>query len=91
MEDLKLISKMAKRRKRRLSDAELARLSIGVPIGTGIAVIAGQQIATATGTNISPALTPLLPAAGLFGTIGLTSLAVRQLRRLKPKKKRRKR
>ena len=81
---------MAKKRKRRLSDAELARLSIGVPLGTGIAVIAGQQVATATGTNISPALTPLLPLSGLVGSIGLTGLAVRQLRRIKPKKKRRK-
>lgn len=78
------------RKKKRLSDRELASLSIGVPLGTGIAVTAGLRVGTVLGQNLSPALSPLLPAAGLFGTIGLTGLAVRQLKRLEPKRRRKK-
>ncbi len=81
---------MVKRKSKRLSDSELAQLSIGIPLGTGIAVVTGETIASNLGQNISPALSPLLPAAGLFGAIGLTGLAVRQLRDIKPDKRRKK-
>ena len=77
-----------RRKKKQLSDRELIAVSLGVPIGTGVAVVASQRIATSLGQNISPAVAPLIPAAGLLGTIGLTGLAVRQLRRIEPRKRR---
>ena len=80
---------MVKRKRKELNDLELAQLSIGIPLGTGVAVVAGQSVATGLGQDISPALNPLLPAAGLFGAVGLTGLAVRQLKRIDPQTKKR--